>query len=249
MNKLIIFIILTFINTSYGYTPSVESLFRNSSNQEIGTNTIVGIIDIEKVVKEEASELVEDISYKSSIKILFGNENPDRPKFTQVDYKDGIITESTMNNNSASLATPAAVDNGIANKIESSSSSRGRYQRKVAMGSEHIAGSNRDDYENTYAGSENTTTTTTRATAASIATTTIGGRERSIKRWEQGQRSNSHGRRKSRSSSRGRIKSTDDERMEHLARSFSSFQSSSSQIIVDENNELLDTTPTITKPV
>lgn len=96
MNKNIITVFLLFSIKAYAYIPTVESLLRNPGNQDVGNNTVVGVLNIERIVKAEESEL-DTIPRKNAIKILVGNEDIERPSFIQLDYRDAIVSDSTMN--------------------------------------------------------------------------------------------------------------------------------------------------------
>lgn len=100
MNKLIkpitLFILTISFNT-LAYVPSVESLFRNGNNEEIGNNTVVANFEVNRKLKEETASVIKDQPLKSAYKILIGNENEDRPRFIQLDYRDGILSDETLN--------------------------------------------------------------------------------------------------------------------------------------------------------
>lgn len=95
MNKSILFLFLIISNYALSYTPTSESLFRNGSNQDIGNSTVVGALKIEKMVAEDIE--LNNQPTKSAVKILIGNEDPQRRKFIQIDYKDGVVSDLTMN--------------------------------------------------------------------------------------------------------------------------------------------------------
>lgn len=96
MNKKIIALFLLFSLNAFAYVPTIESLLRNGDNQDVGNNTSVGILNIERMIKPEEMEL-ENIPTKNAIKLLIGNEDPERPSFIQLDYRDAIVSDSTMN--------------------------------------------------------------------------------------------------------------------------------------------------------
>ena len=95
----------------YGFTPTVESLFRNGSNGEIDQKTVAANILIESLVKDESTEVEESQSRGSdlglnlnlpkytSLKLLFFNEGQRHPKLIQLDY----IDSSFANNKRVSL--------------------------------------------------------------------------------------------------------------------------------------------------
>jgi len=87
---------IIFSTTAFSYTPTVESLFRNGNNVDVGSNTIVGTLKIERKIKPEQMELLKEFPIRSAVKVLFGNEREDRSKFIQIDYLDGIISNNTM---------------------------------------------------------------------------------------------------------------------------------------------------------
>lgn len=97
MNKKIIGLFLIFSFNSFAYVPTIESLLRNGGNQDVGNNTAVGILNITRTLADDESELTETTPRKNAIKILFGNEDNERMKFIQIDYRDGIVSDSTMN--------------------------------------------------------------------------------------------------------------------------------------------------------
>ena len=77
---------IIFSTTAFSYTPTVESLFRNGNNVDVGSNTIVGTLKIERKIKPEQMELLKEFPIRSAVKVLFGNEREDRSKFIQIDY-------------------------------------------------------------------------------------------------------------------------------------------------------------------
>jgi hypothetical protein len=97
MNKKIITLILLFSVNSFAYVPTIESLLRNGGNKDVGNNTAVGILNITRVTEDSKSELSENAPRKNAIKVLFGNDDTDRMRFIQLDYRDGIVSDSTMN--------------------------------------------------------------------------------------------------------------------------------------------------------
>lgn len=97
MNKKIITLILLFSVNSFAYVPTIESLLRNGGNKDVGSNTAVGVLNITRVTEDSKSELSENAPRKNAIKVLFGNEDTDRMRFIQLDYRDGIVSDSTMN--------------------------------------------------------------------------------------------------------------------------------------------------------
>lgn len=92
------FITLAIISISaFGYTPTVESLFRNGNNVEVGTNTLAASMYITRLLREDESELTEGPPRKTAYKFVIGNENEDRPRLVQLDYRNGVISNETMN--------------------------------------------------------------------------------------------------------------------------------------------------------
>ena len=73
-----------------GYSPSLESLLRNSNNVDIGNNTVMASLVITELDPETNNPLSTDdkIAHKSAVKFVIFNENEDRPTITQVEYKD-----------------------------------------------------------------------------------------------------------------------------------------------------------------
>lgn len=100
MNKsyyLLLTFILTYSQLVAAYIPTVESLFRNGNNADIGNQTVVAEFSVERKVTEENASLLKDIPLKTAYKVLIGNENEDRPRFIQIDYRSGVIADETMN--------------------------------------------------------------------------------------------------------------------------------------------------------
>tara|TARA_Y100000385_G_C13033560_1_gene611899 strand:+ start:486 stop:1478 length:993 start_codon:yes stop_codon:yes gene_type:complete len=96
MNKKILTAFILFSFSAHAYIPTIESLLRNGGNQDIGNNTAVGILNIERMINAQETEL-ENTPRKNALKLLIGNEDADRPSFIQLDYRDGIVSDSTMN--------------------------------------------------------------------------------------------------------------------------------------------------------
>lgn len=96
MNKKILTLFILFSFSAHAYIPTIESLLRNGGNQDIGNNTAVGILNIERMINAEDNEL-NNIPRRNALKILIGNEDADRPSFIQLDYRDAIVSDSTMN--------------------------------------------------------------------------------------------------------------------------------------------------------
>lgn len=98
----------------HGFTPSVESLFRNGSNGDIDQKTVAANLLIESLKKEVTSEIndtgdaseraVNDLSLKlnlpryTTVKLLFYNEGQRYPKLLQLDYADGSFANSKRAN-------------------------------------------------------------------------------------------------------------------------------------------------------
>lgn len=97
MNKHILSLFLLFSLGAHAYVPTIESLLRNGGNQDIGKNTAVGVLNIERMITAEETEL-DNRPLKNAVKILFGNEDFPHQSFIQLEYKDGIVSNSTMNN-------------------------------------------------------------------------------------------------------------------------------------------------------
>ncbi len=69
MNKLLTLTTLLISINLHAYVPSVESLFSNGNNPEIGKNSVVANIEITRNTKEE-SNLLNDIPAKTTFKLL-----------------------------------------------------------------------------------------------------------------------------------------------------------------------------------
>jgi len=89
--------ILLFTANSFAYKPTVESLFRNGSNGEIGQNTVVANFLLKRKVTEAQSsdETLKSLPNEFSYKLIFGNEKK-RPKMVQVNYAGPTISSSKM---------------------------------------------------------------------------------------------------------------------------------------------------------
>jgi hypothetical protein len=98
MNKFIILVVFAFMQgNTWGYIPTAESLFRNGNNVDIGTNTIVGIMNIDKINVLPTSELTNERISRNAIKVIIGHDEINKQKLIQVDYRDGIVADTTIN--------------------------------------------------------------------------------------------------------------------------------------------------------
>ena len=98
MNKLFaLFSLFIFTSNSFAYIPSVESLFRNGNNIDIGNNTVTASFYVKRMNKEGESELVDGPPIKTAFKFVIGNENEEKPKLVQLDFRNGVISNETMN--------------------------------------------------------------------------------------------------------------------------------------------------------
>jgi hypothetical protein len=98
MNKLFaILCLFIFTNDVFAYIPTVESLFRNGNNVDIGTNTVAATFYITRLRKEDESESPERDSSKTAFKLVIGNENEERPRLVQLDFRNGLVSDETMN--------------------------------------------------------------------------------------------------------------------------------------------------------
>lgn len=89
-----LFIINTF-NYAFGYSPSVESLFRNASNEEVGEKTVIANLIFEKKLNEnENLQSSNQVSNKFYTKIIFGNFDKNTKKFIQLNFiKDSFALD------------------------------------------------------------------------------------------------------------------------------------------------------------
>lgn len=93
-----VLILIIFSLNAFSYEPSLESLFRNSNNVDVGNNTVVANLSIKELDPETNQPLkAEDsLSRELSVKLLVYNENEERPRLTQVEYKGGKISYATL---------------------------------------------------------------------------------------------------------------------------------------------------------
>jgi hypothetical protein len=97
--KLIFVFLICFGNYAFAYTPSLESLLRNGNNIDIGTNTVLANISIVEIDPENNLAIkTDDIVKKETIKLLILNENEERPKLCQVNYKGGVMSDVSLIN-------------------------------------------------------------------------------------------------------------------------------------------------------
>lgn len=92
--QLIVLLVFTTFNT-FAYSPSVESLFRNSSNEEIGEKSVIANVVFERLAKQENG--LQSISNKFYTKFIFGNFDQKNKKFIQVNFADKNFSLSSIN--------------------------------------------------------------------------------------------------------------------------------------------------------
>jgi hypothetical protein len=98
MNKLFaLFSLFIFSSNTFAYIPTVESLFRNGNNADIGNNTVVASFYITRMNKEGVGELTDGPPVKTAFKLVIGNDNEEKPKLVQLDFRNGVISDDTMN--------------------------------------------------------------------------------------------------------------------------------------------------------
>ncbi|MBJ01019.1 MAG: hypothetical protein CME67_07280 [Halobacteriovoraceae bacterium] len=79
------------------YRPTVESLFRNGSNGDIGQNSVVAnfVLKKKEVQAQDSSEMFKAQPSEFSFKLIFGNEKK-APKLVQASYLGMTITPKKM---------------------------------------------------------------------------------------------------------------------------------------------------------
>ena len=90
MQKIIFSILFFCYTSSFAYSPSLESLFRNANNMDIGNSTVMASLVITELNPETNRPLESEdkIAKQAAVKFVIFNENEDRPTLTQVEYKD-----------------------------------------------------------------------------------------------------------------------------------------------------------------
>ena len=96
MNKKITLILLTFCLNSFAYIPTVDSMLRNGSNLDISDKVTYGSVVINRI-KADDDELESTEPLKSSYKFLFNSDVSGVIDLVQVDYRDGVISNQTIN--------------------------------------------------------------------------------------------------------------------------------------------------------
>jgi hypothetical protein len=108
MMKVFFKLIMTmmFSLNSFAYQPTVESLFRNGSNADIGNNTVVANILIERMEEDQEAIATEESSNEevptlklpkyNAFKLQIFNENEEKPKFIQLDYANETFIKNQI---------------------------------------------------------------------------------------------------------------------------------------------------------
>lgn len=100
MTSKFLFITLFSITQLYAYTPTVESLFRNGNNIDIGSNTIIANLKIRK--KSKPADSLETNSMMSVgfpeqlVKFYISNENEKEPKLVQVNFSGTHVKDEEI---------------------------------------------------------------------------------------------------------------------------------------------------------
>jgi hypothetical protein len=99
MNKTLTLILLITIgpSTAFAYIPTIDSLFRNGNNIDIGDSTVVASLVITKVSQNENEELITDQPKRSAHKFLLTSGVVGISDFLQVDYRDALFSKETIN--------------------------------------------------------------------------------------------------------------------------------------------------------
>lgn len=100
IKKIISILTLVFTTSAFSYSPTLESLFRNGNNIEVGNNTVVANISVIEIDSELNIPInpVEELANKQAFKLLINNEREDYPILTQVNYKGGVISNNSLIN-------------------------------------------------------------------------------------------------------------------------------------------------------
>jgi hypothetical protein len=98
MNKILTLIVsISFCSTSaFAYIPSVDSLFRNGNNIDVGDSTVVANIIITKINSADSAEVATE-PQRSGHKFLFSSQVPGLSEFLQIDYRNVLFTPETIN--------------------------------------------------------------------------------------------------------------------------------------------------------
>ncbi len=95
-NKKIAFILLTFCLNSFAYIPTVDSMLRNGNNVDTTDKVTYGSVVINRI-KSEDEEIKSAEPAKSTYKFLFNSDVKGVIDLVQVDYRDGVISNQTIN--------------------------------------------------------------------------------------------------------------------------------------------------------
>jgi hypothetical protein len=98
MNKtLTLLLSLTLYSVSAtAYIPTIDSLFRNGNNIDVGESTVVASIEITKMNSNEDEEMTTQMK-RSAHKFLLSSNVQGISDFLQVDYRDGLFSVETIN--------------------------------------------------------------------------------------------------------------------------------------------------------
>lgn len=99
MQKIFILLIFLMTKSAYAYHPTFDSLLRNSTNVDIGLNTVLvelNIVQNNLKTETESEETQEIISHDKALKLLVFNENEKYPQLAQVIYKDLNVSKNSM---------------------------------------------------------------------------------------------------------------------------------------------------------
>ena len=92
------FLITIFFSlNAMSYRPTVESLFRNGSNGDIGQNSVVAnfVLKKKEIEVDSSDEMLKEQPKEFSYKFIFGNEKKN-PKLVQASYLGPTITPQKM---------------------------------------------------------------------------------------------------------------------------------------------------------
>lgn len=96
--KLCVLLFLVYSTSILAYSPSLESLFRNANNMDVGNNTVMASLIITELDPNTNTPLEKEdnIPNKYAIKYVIFNEREDRPTITQVKYKDSTFNYDVL---------------------------------------------------------------------------------------------------------------------------------------------------------
>lgn len=97
MRTLIAYLIIMSFEVG-AYSPTLESLFRNANNVDIGNNTVMASLIITELDPETNKPLSseDNVAKKAAVKFVIFNEKEDRPTLTQVEYKDSSFNYGAL---------------------------------------------------------------------------------------------------------------------------------------------------------